>query len=254
MKRIFFLLMIFCIVSICAVAHFSYAQSQLTPMKATVSKLQGEVVVMRHGSGTAQPLVCGAVLGSGDKVETRDNGKVEIRMDNGNTLNLIPNSQIILTNLTSNQSTGEYENLMESGFGTIRANVAQKVRGKSAFKIKTPTGICGARGTVFYLIISATGTQVFVTDGSVDFTNPNTGDTFVVVADMTALSNMTGVTEPVELTGADREAVLAAYEASLATDSDSPGGGGTEEEGMPDAPSQTNSPQTPTDNPPPSQS
>lgn len=233
----------------------SFAQAQasgMVEMKATITKMQGSVVVTKAGSAAAQPLKIGDALGSGDKIETMDNGKAEIKLDNGNTVNLTPNSEIVLSKLTSDPATGEYENLMESKFGKMRAFVAAKATGKSMFKIKTPTAICGARGTVFYIVIAGNQTQVFVTDGSVDFSNPTTGDTFIVVDNMSAISSADGtVTEPVELQGSDKEAVLAIYEQSLSSGTDVPEGEG---EGIPEGPSQTDSPETPTDNPPPSQS
>lgn len=228
----------------------AFAQSGIVQMKATVTKLQGEVILIKAGLTATETLKVDAILGSGDKVETKDNGKVELTLDNGNMINLTPNSEIILSSLTSNPETGDYENLMESKFGTIRAHVVAKVKGKSAFKIKTPTAISGARGTIFYLVITATETRVFVTDGSVDFSNPNSGDTFVIVQDMASLSTATGVAEPVELTGADKEAVIAACAASLSDECEllTP-----PDQDVPGAPSQNNSPQTPTDNPPPDQ-
>jgi hypothetical protein len=228
----------------------SFAQAQasgMAEMKATITKMQGEVVITKAGAAATQPLKIGDIVGSGDKIETMDNGKVEIKVDNGNTVNLTPNSQIVLSRLASDPATGEYENLMESKFGKMRAFVAAKVTGKSIFKIKTPTAICGARGTVFYLLISGNQTQVFVADGSVDFSNPTTGDTFVVITDMSSISSADGtVTEPVELQGADKAAVLAIYAESLSSGSDTPGGGD-----IPEGPSQGDNPQTPTDNPPP---
>ncbi len=246
------------VLGVCVIAIFSlfalpiFAQSDApaaassVEMKATVTKMQGEVMVTKAGQSTAQPLKIGDMLGSGDKIETKDNGKAEIKIANGNTLNMTPNSNLTLSKLTSDPATGEYDNLLESKAGTIRAHVAAKIKGKSSFKIKTPTAMCGARGTVFYIVVTATGTQVFVTDGSVDFSSPSTGDTFVVVEDMAALSSATGVSEPVELTGADKDAVLAAYEASLSDGSDTP-----LDQDIPDGPSQDNSPQTPTYNPSP---
>jgi hypothetical protein len=251
MKNISILALVIALIGLIAIPAF--AQSGVVQMKATVTKLQGEVLLTKVGAAAAEQLKIGAILGSGDKVETSDNGKVELKMDNGNLINLTPNSQIVLSSLTSNPETGDYENLMESKYGTIRAHVVEKVKGKSAFKIKTPTAISGARGTVFYLIITPTETRVYVASGSVDFSNPNSGDTFVVVENTTAISSATGVSEPVELTGADRDAVLAAYEASLATDTDADIDADADQD-IPDAPSQNNSPQTPTDNPPPTPS
>jgi hypothetical protein len=176
-------------------------------------------------------------------------------MANGNTINLTANSNLTLSSLTSNPASGEYENLMESTAGNMRVNIVAKVTGKSTFKIKTPTAISGARGTIFYLIVTETETRVFVADGSVDFSNPATGDTFVVVQDMTSLSSATGTTEPVELTGEDRDAVLAIYNESLSSGPDgSHGVPEGEPKPIPQGPSQTDSPETPTDNPPPSQS
>ena len=255
MRKLTLAVAIIAVLGLLAAPAFAQAQvSGMVPMKATITKMQGEVVVTKAGEAATQPLKIGDLVGSGDKIETMDNGKVEIKVDNGNTVNLTPNSQIVLSRLVSNPTTGEYENLMESKFGKMRAFVAAKVTGKSIFKIKTPTAICGARGTVFYILISGNQTQVFVADGSVDFSNPTTGDTFVVITDMSAISSADGtVTEPVELQGSDRETVLAIYEQSLSSGSDMPEGEG-EDKDIPEGPSQSDNPQTPTDNPPPSQS
>lgn len=224
------------------------APDGMSRMQATVWKMEGEVVVTKAGATTAEPIKSGDLLGSGDTIETKDNGKIAIRMENGNTINLTPNSQIILSSLASDLATDEYENLMESRYGTIRVCIVAKLKGRSTFKIKTPTAISGARGTVFYLVITATETRVYVTSGSVDFSNPVSGDTFIVVENTTSISDATGVSEPVELTGADSEAVLAAYNACLGAECAQEDG---ETQDVPDAPSQNNSPQTPTDNPPP---
>lgn len=249
MKKTILTIMIITLLGLIAIPAFAQGVVQ---MKATVTKLQGEVILTKAGAAAGAQLKSGDTLGSGDKIETKDNGKVGLRMDNGNMINLTPNSEIILSSLTSNPETGDYENLMESKYGTIRAHVVAKVKGKSAFKIKTPTAISGARGTVFYLIITATETRVYVASGSVDFSNPNSGDTFVVVENTTSISSATGVAEPVELTGADKEAVMAAYEASLADDTDTDTDADVDQD-VPGAPSQNQSPQTPTDNPPPDQ-
>jgi len=241
-------------ISFLVASAFAQAQQSAAPiprgmskMEATVWKIEGEVVVTKAGATAAKPLRIGDLLGSGDMIETKADGKIAIKMDNGNSVNLTSNSQIILSSLASDLATNEYENIMESKYGTIRACIVAKLKGRSTFKIKTPTAISGARGTVFYLVITATSTRVYVTSGSVDFSNLATGNTFVVVENMTAISDATGVSEPVELTDADKEAVLAAYSACLGGECEQ------EKEKIPDAPSQTDSPEKPTDNPPPGQ-
>ncbi len=230
------------VLGLMAVPAFAQAagSGDIIQMKATVTKLEGEALITASGAAMAHPAKAGEILGTGDKIETK-NGKMELTLTNNNVINLGPDSKLILTNLTLNYKTNEYENLMTCDYGEVRAKV-EKLKGKSKFQVKTPTAICGVRGTTFYMVVSPTGeTRVFVADGTVDMTDPNTGNTFVVVADMAALSSVDGTLT--ELTGEEKDAIIAEYEAVAA--GDVPG-----EIVVPEAPNQIDDPQSITENTP----
>lgn len=216
--------------------------NDIIQMKATITKLMGEVLITPAGSTTAHQAKLGEVLGTGDKIETKK-CTMEITLTNGNVIDLKPHSRLILTNLTLNYKTNEYENLMTCDYGQLGAKVG-KMQGKSKFQVRTPTAICGVRGTTFYIMVSPTGeTRVFVADGTVDMTNTDTGNTFVVVADMAALSSLDGTFT--ELTGAEKDAIIAEYESSLVCEEGEEGGAE-----VPEAPNQIDDPQSITENTP----
>jgi hypothetical protein len=127
---------------------------------------------------------------------------------------LKPNTEITVEELVWNDTARKAG--LNMPIGELRA-VIKKVNAPSDFKVKTPTAICGARGTVFYIMTTGTETRVFVTEGAVDFTNPATSNTYVVVQNMASISEISGtVTEPRELTGAEKDQALAGWSGVIA--------------------------------------
>ena len=216
------------------------AAEEYAPMTASVVGMKGTVHITKTGATTPYQAKVGDALAKGDKVETKGDGDVSIKTENGNVVTLGPNSQIIISELSLNKTTGDYRTVMDSKFGKLQARVEAKIKdhAKSTFEIRTPTAVCGVRGTVFYVVVGDTGvTQVFVASGSVNFGDPAGQNTFVVVENAAAAADLAGTVT--ELTGAEKDAIVAEYNAFLAA------GGG--EEGGPDAPpapSQQNDPQS----------
>lgn len=236
------------IVGLCALSVLLLAQSaafaiEYAPMTATVVAMKGEVYITKSGATTPFQAKIGDLLAKGDAIETKADGGVDLKTENGNVVNLGPKSQITISELSLNRSTGDYQTSMDSKFGKIMAKVEAKIKdhATSKFEIKTPTAVCGARGTVFYVVVGENGaTQVFVAAGSVDMSDATGQNTFVVVENAAAAVTAAGgaVTE---LTGAAKDAIVAEYNATLA------GEGGTGGEGPgqnPNAPDQSSDPQS----------
>lgn len=159
-------------------ATFTWAED-ITPMKATIVKVSGGVRIRNHGSVFWHDAKVNEVIGTGSQIETKENGQIEIKLDNNNVINLKPNTKLILRKLTANLKTGDYENLLESNIGKIRAKV-DKMKGGSRFEIKTPTAVACVRGTIMYLIAYPDSTIAFFEEGTGFVTNPFSGQTFDV--------------------------------------------------------------------------
>ncbi len=151
----------------------------ITPMKAAVVKVSGSVRILNQGGISWHDAKVNEVIGTGSQIETKENGQIEIKLDNNNVINLKPNTKLILQKLTANLKTGDYENLLESNIGKIRAKV-DKMKGASRFEIKTPTAVACVRGTIMYLIAYPDSTITFFEEGTGFVTNPFSGQTFDV--------------------------------------------------------------------------
>ncbi|MCM8774860.1 MAG: FecR domain-containing protein [Candidatus Omnitrophica bacterium] len=172
--------------------------------RAVVMKISGSVRVQPNHSKDWHLPNIKEVLYPGDKIETGENGSVEISLDNGHIIELRPKTQMMIRILSRNPKTGEYKNLFESEFGRIRAKLRQITPG-SSFEVQTPTAVCGVRGTIMYLIISATVTKAFFEGGDGYIYNQFSQATKTVYAGMTASSDDQGnITEPANTTSEER--------------------------------------------------
>ena len=175
----------------------------------TLAGLEGKVLVKIAPSTEWANAAIDQKLKTNDAIQTGDDGKVLLEFSDKSSVALKKNTEIVIKNLIWTDATRTADLNMSKG--ELRAMI-NKVKGPSQFKVRTPTAICGARGTVFYVMVTGNETRVFVTDGAVDFSNSNGENTYVVVQNMSAISDLSGtVSEPVELTGADKEQALAEW-------------------------------------------
>jgi len=174
-------------------------------IKAVIAKMSGDVKVTKKGSISASAASVNDILGDGDKIETGTDGIVELKFDNGNALNMKPGSNLTITKLAMDLSTGEYENLFESTAGKIRARI-EGLKGKSRFEIKTPTAVSGARGTIMYLEITPTTMRVFFEGGNGSLNNIISGLQKAVAAGENAYADNGGnISDPQPTSDVDRE-------------------------------------------------
>ena len=104
------------------------ASDEKGEVKAVVIKISGAVLVKRAGSGEWTALYLRDELATGDQLQTKEDGMVEFRLDNGNTMALKSGTTIVMTKLTADPQTGEYDNIFDAKFGKIMAKV-QKLKG-----------------------------------------------------------------------------------------------------------------------------
>ncbi|MDD5218512.1 MAG: FecR family protein [Candidatus Omnitrophica bacterium] len=171
---------------------------------AVIAKVSGAVRVQSKDAKEWHAATLNEELFSGDRIETGENGRIEISLDNGHVIELRAHTQLLIKRLSRDPATGTYENYMESEFGRIRAKL-QKITPNSNFQIKTPTSVCSVRGTIMYLIISPQATQAFFEGGDGYVTNTMSQVTKTIYAGMsTASDNQGNMTDPTETTGGER--------------------------------------------------
>jgi hypothetical protein len=174
-----------------------------------VAGFEGKVQVKLASSADWADAVVDQALNPNDAIKTGENGQAMLQFSDKSTIALKPNTEIIVEELVWSDAARKAG--LNMPIGELRATI-KKIDTPSDFKVRTPTAICGARGTVFYVMTTGTETRVFVTEGAVDFTNPASGNTYVVVQNMSAISEISGsVTEPRELTGDEKAQALAGW-------------------------------------------
>ena len=145
-----------------------------------------------------------------DAIRTGDDGQAVLEFSDKTTVTMKQNTEVTIEELVWEETAKQV------GLNMTAGELKAFIKTPSDFKVKTPTAICGARGTVFYIFIQGTDTRVFVDEGSIDFTSTVTGDSYVVIQGMESVAAVTGeLSEPRELTGDEKAAVIAGWEAGL---------------------------------------
>jgi len=137
--------------------------SMITPLQAEVgrvaeiSSIEGMVWFRKGGTEDWKGATKGMLLLENDEIKTGENAKAEILLDAaGETgkLNLAPNSQLRIETMKQDTTSGDKTTLLDLALGRVLIK-AEKLKGNSAFQVKTPTSICAVRGTVFEVSVEA---------------------------------------------------------------------------------------------------
>lgn len=174
-------------------------------IKGAVTKISGSVKITPKGSAEAHKASINDILGEGDRVETGENGCIEIRLDNNNAINLKPNTKLTIIKLVINPNTGEFENIFEVTIGKIKARI-ENLKGNSKFEVKTPMAVCGARGTIMYVDVTQILTTSFFEGGNGYISNILTGNTQEIPPGSSSNTGYTGdVSSPTHVSDNDRQ-------------------------------------------------
>ena len=124
---------------------------------AEIGSLEGAVWFRKGGTTEWKGAEKGMMLLENDEIKTGDNAKVELLLDTaGETgkLDLSANSQMRFETMGKNPATEDKTTLLDLAVGKVLIK-AEKLRGNSTFQVKTPTSICGVRGTLFEVTVEA---------------------------------------------------------------------------------------------------
>ena len=130
-------------------------EGQMTAVKGKVSLVRGQASpVLLHKHDTVE---------AGDEILTDHKSSATIRMPDGSTVRIYPDSHVVLRN-----QTGSWKEFLYVFLGTVRVQI-EKLSGRPNPKsMTTPTAIIAVRGTIFSVAVEQTGdTQVGVGEGLV---------------------------------------------------------------------------------------
>ena len=115
-----------------------------------IDKIKGPVEVRMQG-GPWQPAEKGMVLKEKDELISLENGSAEVLIDQeGETgkFEMQACSRVRVGELSREAASGDKKTLLELAIGRVMIH-ANKLKGNSSFRIKTPNAIGGVRGTKF---------------------------------------------------------------------------------------------------------
>lgn len=151
MRRLTFRINFFCLV-LCGSVLLPPAQAQQTE-KAELTDFSGNVQVLLQGAEDYTDAQEGMELESGDKIKTESSGSAELSFNQDNT-NLVR-----LSENTSAEISLSGDEKLKMSQGEVFASISSLPSG-SAFEIRTPTAVSGARGTDWVTKVTDEGTDV----------------------------------------------------------------------------------------------
>jgi hypothetical protein len=207
-------------------------------MKGIIVSLSGIVRFYKKGSEDWKEPKLNEPVSEGDKLQTEEAATVKIALSNGNIVVLQPYTEMTFETLRYDSASGNYENTLAITKGRLSA-VVERTTKQLTFQVKTPTSVCGVRGTFVEVAVTppaqeaAAGalaqptTQAFFEGGSGYLTSFITGETQDVGAGQNALvDNLGNVSEPTATPPEQRNVILQTWTSAQTMDNYSNAEGG----------------------------
>ena len=162
--------------------------AQDTKSIAVAAKVRGETELKVPGGDYAPNLIRGKQINDKDWVRTKDDGYIALMfIDDKTLLKIRENSEL---EIKAVRSGAGLDKSIQMAFGKVKAEISPQLSG--VFTIATPTSVASVKGTILWIISTPAGDQIIVTDGTVDVTNNESGQTVTVTVGQTVTSNPDG--------------------------------------------------------------
>ena len=162
--------------------------AQDTKSIAVAAKVRGETELKVPGGDYAPNLKRGKPINNKDWVRTKDDGYIALMfIDDKTLLKIRENSEL---EIKAVRSGAGLDKSIQMAFGKVKAEISPQLSGE--FTITTPTSVASVKGTVLWIISTPSGDQIIVTDGTVEVTNNESGQTVTVTVGQTVTSNPDG--------------------------------------------------------------
>jgi len=130
------------------------SRSTLTILSIT----EGNVSVMKAGTGTWTEAEVGMSLEVGDSIKTGDDSSAKITFFDGSTIELEAGTEIEIASLDISTDTGSTTITLEQTIGNTISRVTKFLDPASRYEVETPTGVVAVRGSAVQVYVIEDGT------------------------------------------------------------------------------------------------
>jgi hypothetical protein len=121
-----------------------------------IQRVQGEAVIMHANALIGYRADRGMRLYKGDTIITLENSKIRFKLNDRSILSLSSETKLTLNKSVYDKKKKQRSSFLGMAFGKARFLVVKLLDYKrSEFKVKTPTAVCGVRGSDFILEATA---------------------------------------------------------------------------------------------------
>jgi hypothetical protein len=130
-----------------------------SPSTLTILSItEGNVSVMKAGTGSWIEAGVGMSLEAGDSIKTGDNSSAKITFFDGSTIELQAGTEIEIASLNTSTDTASTTIFLEQTVGNTISRVTKLLDPASRYEIETPTGVVAVRGSVMQVYVIQDGT------------------------------------------------------------------------------------------------
>ena len=130
-----------------------------------LSVTEGDVSVMKEGTGDWGPAGPEMELKVGDGIKTGGNSSAEITFFDGSIMELEAGTEIKILSLDLACDTGVSTITLEQTIGTTISRVTKLLDPGSSYEIETSTGVAGVRGSIVIVTVGGNGTTLVTNEG-----------------------------------------------------------------------------------------
>ncbi len=141
---------------------------------AVVINLEPDVDIQYSGKGEWVQAWKGMELREGDMAKCMETGRMDVSFSDGSVLAVMPNTTLRIKTIQREPKKSFFRRSIQLFKGMMTAVINKHRNKNSSFQFKTPTAVCGIRGT--RLVISVTDEEVSriaLLEGSVEVYSPN---------------------------------------------------------------------------------
>jgi len=118
-----------------------------------VQMAQGKALVIHKGETSAYRMEKDFPIFSEDTLVTGERSRVNVKLNDRSVFSLAPVSKLVIDRSIYDPAKKKRSSLLSLLFGRARFIVA-KLKGKSEYTVKTPTAVCGVRGSDFAMAVT----------------------------------------------------------------------------------------------------